>query len=222
MNTYRVISFYRTPLLLSTEVFHEHMAHTIQQVELLLSTNSMGCTYWQASIPILSQNQPSPSVAWVICYDFHHVAEATKWVQQLQNLSSSQHLWWVGNTLHYLLKQTDSNRSLSVQVIRFAKKSDHLSPEQFRDYWRLNHAPIAIESPFLQQYEQLHLLTTPTTLEPDICDGFTLSSFQSLEDLTAHSQHPAGKTAALDTTHFLYPEPQPTVLTHITHQHFFN
>lgn len=212
MSSYRVISLHRKPASVSSEAFQIEMQQASTTLETKLLKHPLRCIQWQASAPLMSQYQEqAPYLDWILHYDFPTAEAAAIWAQQLQNTIKLPYLWWLGQAHYYLLKADALQTPPPIHVLRFAKKKEQLSTEQFSHYWRLQHAPLALASPFLAQYEQLHLLN------PEFCNGFTLSAFHSLEDLSAHSLHPAGQAAALDTQHFLHPTPQPAVITHTLH-----
>ena len=224
---YRVISFHRKPAQESPSQFLANMA----QIESALSQKQWSarhpCLAWHAFTPITNSDEPQPpSADWINTYDFKNLNEAKAWTHHLTTQSSAcnHHLWFLGISQRFTVKKPAplAGTAPLVTVIRFAKKKPELSRSQFYDYWLNTHGPIASQSPFLAKYEQLHLTQPIFPTDTGPWEGFTLSHFNSLTDLSQHAQHPAGRAAAADTQHFLHAELQPSIIVQKQNQLFFN
>lgn len=209
---FRVISLLSRPEGSSPDAFwtqqrtHEHNTQWRAQLA------EANCALWAFSIPIASEYSiTNPTADWVDEYHFATAEHAHNW-----RLYLSQH---TPTALHALVSvivpkncPTHIAPTSLTRVLRYAKKREDITTDDFRQYWQHMHAPIASASPFLCSYEQLHVHDSEYQQQSPAWDGFTLSCFVSIDDITAHAQHPAGAQAAADTTHFLSPAPSPRLI----------
>lgn len=208
----RVISLTKRPAGHTPAAFWQQQRARANETNWCAALQQSGCIMWTQSQPINTEYAAQDPVAdWVDEYDFADIASAESWRRQL-----------FAHTPDALMALTDVviakacpahlNPNSLTRVLRFAKKREDLTTSQFRRYWKDSHAPIACASPFLSHYVQLHVNDWEYQQQPPKWDGFTLSCFTAIEDISAHAQHPAGAEAAKDTQHFLSPTPSPRLI----------
>jgi len=94
-----------------------------------------------------------------------------------------------------------------IDVVLCIRRRDELSPEEFRRYWRDEHAPLVAshaETLGIRSYVQHHTLVTGLEsivqgdrgCPADAYDGVVVISFDSLDDMAAKGAEPAALAAA--------------------------
>ncbi|MGO9344081.1 MAG: EthD domain-containing protein [Acidimicrobiales bacterium] len=94
-----------------------------------------------------------------------------------------------------------------IDVVLCIRRRDELSPEEFRRYWRDEHAPLVAshaEILGIRSYVQHHTLVTGLEsivqddrgCPSDVYDGVAVISFESLDDMAAKGAEPAALAAA--------------------------
>ena len=89
-------------------------------------------------------------------------------------------------------------------------KQPGMSGEEFREYWRTTHAPIAAKMPGLRSYVQYHGLETDEG-EPAVA-GIAELHFDSPEAMQEAFASPEGEAAVADLPNFSDPEKMETVI----------
>ena len=210
---FRVISLLKRPEGTTPEAFWAEQALRNNHRQWRAQLAEAGCTLWAFSTPVKTEyNATNPIADWVDEYHFATLEQAQNWRQHLAQPHASSVLTAVADVVVPKACPTHIAPSSLVRVLRFAKKREDITINDFRQYWQNTHAPIASASPFLCLYEQLHVNDSEYQRQPPDWDGFTLSCFLSADDIAAHAQHPAGAKAATDTVNFLSPTSTPRLI----------
>lgn len=88
-----------------------------------------------------------------------------------------------------------------IKMVFIASRKSGLSPEEFKQYWRRTHAPIASSIPGLARYVQQHAVAPKGESEPPF-DGIAEMWFRDAGSM----ETPEFEAAVKDTENFLDPE----------------
>ena len=91
------------------------------------------------------------------------------------------------------------------KVLFLVRRRPDLTPEQFQQYWRETHAPLAAVMPGLRRYVQDHVVVDPSQ-EPPAYDGVAELTFDSAEAFQAALASPEGAAVLADVPNFLDPD----------------
>lgn len=112
-----------------------------------------------------------------------------------------------------------------IKLLAFLRRLPGMTPDEFHDYWRDEHAPRFAKSaelaPFIRRYELNHRLPEdyarerhPVEMAGPQWDGVAVQWFDSLDAFRAFEAHPArAEISAIDQPRFRAPETA-VVLTH--------
>jgi uncharacterized protein (TIGR02118 family) len=89
-----------------------------------------------------------------------------------------------------------------IQEIVLLRRRPGMDRDEFRRYWRENHAPLAAKFPGLRKYVQAHVIPDPSQEGPSY-DGVAELWFDSVEALQAAIESPEGQAARADFPNFL-------------------
>ncbi|MGH3089956.1 MAG: EthD family reductase [Rubrobacteraceae bacterium] len=93
-----------------------------------------------------------------------------------------------------------------IKVIFILYRKEGMSGDEFRDYWKNIHAPIAKRIPGFRGYVQNHALPDAETGEEPEYSGFADLYFDSPEALQAGLDSPEGQETLADVPNFCDPE----------------
>ena len=100
-----------------------------------------------------------------------------------------------------------------VKLVAFFKRKAGLTPEQFHQHWRTNHAELVVRQKGMRRYVQNHtLLSSYKRGEPDY-DGVAEAWFDSTDAMRELSPSPAYAAVRADEANFIDPGSMGMVLT---------
>ncbi len=92
----------------------------------------------------------------------------------------------------------------AVHLIALGERKPGMSIEQFQNYWREHHGPLAVKIPGLRRYVQNHpMLELYGGRNAPLCDCVAEAWFDSLEDLQRANETPEMKAVRADEPNFL-------------------
>ncbi|OZE79147.1 EthD family reductase [Rhodococcus sp. 15-649-1-2] len=99
-----------------------------------------------------------------------------------------------------------SENSKPVRTIALIGRKAGMSFEQFDEYWREQHAPLAAKVPGVIRYVQRHVVPQAGAGEPDNgfgIDGLAVLDYESAEAMDAGWASPDGQRALADVENFI-------------------
>lgn len=99
-----------------------------------------------------------------------------------------------------------SDSSTIVRTVALLGRKKGMTFQEFDDYWRDVHGPLAAKLPGVVRYIQRHIVPNPETGEPDNgfgIDGLAVLEYESAEAMEACWASPAGVEALDDVPNFL-------------------
>ncbi len=93
-----------------------------------------------------------------------------------------------------------------VRTVALLGRKDGMTFQEFDDYWRNVHAPLAAKVPGVVRYVQRHVVPDPATGEPDNefgIDGLAVLDYESAEAMEAGWASEDGQRALADVPNFL-------------------
>ena len=101
-----------------------------------------------------------------------------------------------------------------IKVCELVKRRPDLTVEQFQDYWRTTHGPIAARIPGLRRYEQNHVrLGAYRDGRRPEWDGLAITWFDSTDAMRAAATTDAYRHTRADEPNFIVARAVPTLLT---------
>ncbi len=98
--------------------------------------------------------------------------------------------------------------------IGFVKRKPGMPIDEFQQYWRENHAPLAAQFPGLRRYEQCHTRFSAYAQDREPrWDGISIIWFDDSKAMRAAQQSPEFERARADDPNFVLPEPIPFIIT---------
>ncbi|QSR28801.1 hypothetical protein CFH99_24570 [Nocardioides aromaticivorans] len=99
-----------------------------------------------------------------------------------------------------------SDTSKIVRTVALLGRKEGMTFQEFDDYWRDVHGPLAAKLPGVVRYIQRHVVPDPTTGEPDNgfgIDGLVILDYESAEAQEACWASEVGQEALADVPNFL-------------------
>jgi len=98
--------------------------------------------------------------------------------------------------------------------IGFVKRKPGMPVEEFQQYWRERHAPLAAQFPGLRRYVQCHTRLSGYTQDREPkWDGISIIWFDDPKALRAAQQSPEFERARADDPNFVAPDPITFIIT---------
>ena len=92
--------------------------------------------------------------------------------------------------------------AIVIKVVLLLSRRGDLSQEEFRSYWREQHAPLLVQLPGLRRLVFNYALPGMDGTAPEY-DGISEDWFESAEAMQAAFGSPAGQAVFADAPHFL-------------------
>ncbi|SQD97739.1 conserved hypothetical protein [Parafrankia sp. Ea1.12] len=102
--------------------------------------------------------------------------------------------------------KTVTEKSGIVRTVALLGRKEGMTFQEFDDYWRKVHAPLAARVPGVVRYIQRHVVPDPATGEPDNgfgIDGLAVLDYESVEAMEAGWATKYGQRALDDVPNFL-------------------
>jgi uncharacterized protein (TIGR02118 family) len=99
-----------------------------------------------------------------------------------------------------------SQKSDIVRTVALLRRKDGMTFQEFDDYWRNVHAPLAAKVPGVVRYIQRHMVPNPETGEPHNefgIDGLVALDYESTEAMEVGWASEDGQRALQDVPNFL-------------------
>ncbi|TCJ33493.1 EthD family reductase [Parafrankia sp. BMG5.11] len=99
-----------------------------------------------------------------------------------------------------------TEKSGIVRTVALLGRKEGMTFQEFDDYWRKVHAPLAARVPGVVRYIQRHVVPDPATGEPDNgfgIDGLAVLDYESVEAMEAGWATKYGQRALDDVPNFL-------------------